>query len=131
MRPWLLLSVLFACSSSEPVPPRLSAIEQRIFVPNCTFSSCHSSAGHAGGLVLEPGKSFASLVQQACQQDAALQAKLLRVAPGDPARSFLILKLRDPLDPAYGARMPQGSPALDGTDLASIEEWIRRGAAND
>ena len=129
MRPSLLL--LLACACAEPVAPRLSAIEQRIFAPSCTFSSCHSVMGHAGGLVLEPGKSFTSLVRQACQQDAALQAGLVRVAPGDLARSFLIAKLREPLEPAFGPRMPQDSAPLDPTDLAAIEEWVRLGAQDD
>lgn len=130
MRRLLLLCAAAACGS-DPVPPRLSAIEQRIFAPGCAFSSCHSQAAHAGGLILEPGRSFASLVRQSCQQDSAARAGLLRVVPGDPAHSFLITKLRDPVDSAYGARMPEGNLPLEQADLASIEQWIQRGAQDD
>ena len=61
----------------------------------------------------------------------SLQAHLLRVVPFDLAGSFLILKLSDPVATTYGARMPQGGPPLDDSDLAAIEGWIRRGAQDD
>lgn len=120
--------LLAACAS--PVPPRLSAIEQRIFAPNCNFSSCHSDPGAGGNLTLTPGRSFAQLVSHACDQAQAHADGLLRVVPGDPTHSFLLLKLHS-IDPKYGDRMPQNSPPLDSTDLSSIEEWIRLGALNN
>ena len=121
--------LLSGCSGS--VPPRLSAIEERIFAPNCTFSSCHSTFGAAAHLSLVPGKSFASLVSQPCDNESGTQDGYQRVVPGDVERSFLVLKLRTSLDPRHGDRMPQNQPPLDGSDVASIEEWIRRGAQND
>ena len=126
-----LPALLCVAACAEAVPPRLSAIEQRIFAPNCNFSACHSAAGNAGQLVLERGRSFAQLVSHACDQDGARGDGLLRVVPGDPAHSFLVVKLHDPLDPRYGDRMPQKEPPLDARDLASIEQWIRLGANQD
>ena len=124
------LALLLAAACTNPVPPRLSAIEQRIFAPNCAFSSCHSVFGAAGALVLAPGRSFAQLVSHSCAQDAARAEGLLRVVPGDPAHSFLLMKLHT-IDPKYGDRMPQNALPLDDSDLSSIEEWIREGAQDN
>lgn len=119
-----------ACGG-PPVPPRLSAIEQQIFAPNCTFSSCHSSDGHAGNLVLTPGRSRLSLVGRLADRKEAAADGLLRVSPGDPGHSFLVVKLCNPIDPRYGDRMPQGSPQLEARDRKSIERWIEQGALDN
>ena len=125
-----LVTVLLA-ACAPPVATNLSTIEQRVFAPNCTFSSCHSTQGRAGQLVLEPGKSFGNLVGQRPEQKAAAEEGLLRVAPGDLLHSFLLVKLRDPMDRKYGDRMPQHQAPLDAEDLGAIEGWIRLGARND
>jgi hypothetical protein len=56
---------------------------------------------------------------------------LNRVEPGDPERSYLILKLRG--DPSIvGARMPfDGPPYLSPEQIDGIAAWIRAGAANN
>jgi hypothetical protein len=124
-----VLVVLAGCAG--PVPPHLSAIEDRIFAPNCTFSSCHSAFGQAAHLVLVRGRSRASLVDQPSDKPEALEEGLLRVKPGDPDHSFLVMKLRDPLAAKYGDRMPQHQAPLENSDLAAITEWIRLGAKDD
>jgi hypothetical protein len=119
------------CACSDPIPPRLSAIQERIFTPTCTFSSCHSVAGHEGDLVLVSGRSLAQLVNVPAYQDAAAAANLVRVVPGQPEQSFLVLKLRPHLPAAFGKQMPDASGLLDDDARAAIEEWIRRGANDD
>jgi hypothetical protein len=127
----LLLLLAVACESPPPpVPPHLSAIQQRIFGPNCTFSSCHADPGPGGNLTLTSGKSFAQLVSHGCDLAQARTDGFLRVAPGDPAHSFLLLKLHS-VDPKYGGRMPQDAPALRDSEIASIEQWILNGAPDD
>ena len=135
MRP-LHSFLLVACTAvfagcPAPVPPELSAIEQRIFAPSCTFSSCHSVQGHAGQLVLVPGRSFGDLVGKPCARSEAQARGLLRVAPGDLLRSFLFTKLQDPLDPALGDRMPLHGAPLEESERAAIAEWIRLGALDN
>jgi len=126
-----LLLVVAACAAPEPpVPPQLSAIEERIFVPNCTFSSCHGEGGAGGSLTLTPGQAFAQLVSHACNDAQARADGLLRVAPGDPAHSFLFLKLHA-IDLKYGGRMPQDAPPLSDAQIASIEQWIAEGAQDN
>jgi len=124
-------ALLFASACREPVAPRLSAIQERIFTPGCTFSSCHSAQGHAGELVLEPGRSFAQLVGRDAAQETAAREGLRRVVAGDPGASFLVIKLRPGLPARYGKRMPDTAGPLDDDDRAAIEEWIRRGAPDD
>ena len=129
---WILTCLLLCgCPQPAPVPPHLSAIQQRIFAPNCTFSSCHSTFGHAGNLNLEAGKAFKALVGVSPDNAAAAAEGYLRVAPGDAAHSFLLLKLRDPVPRQYGDRMPQHETPVDDADLASLKEWIALGALDD
>ena len=109
----------------------LSALQAQVFTPNCTFSSCHSSGGVAGSLVLEPGKSFANLVNHGSAQTEAAQEKMLRVSPGNPDHSLLLLKLRGDLDARYGRHMPDTGQQLDPGDLDAIAGWIRLGAQDD
>ena len=81
--------------------------------------------------MLEPGKSFANLVRHASSQKLAAQEGMLRVAPGDPDHSLIMLKLRGTSDARYGSHMPDTGQQLDQGDLDAIAEWIRLGAQND
>jgi hypothetical protein len=55
---------------------------------------------------------------------------VLRVAPGDPANSYLIQKLEGRSD-ISGVRMPILGPYLTDGQLASIRRWIELGAKRD
>ena len=132
LRAALLLScaaVLAGCP--QGVEPRLSSIQTGVFTPSCTFSACHSAAGHAGDLVLEAGQAFSMLVSAPASQEVALRDGLLRVAPGDTLNSFLLIKLRTGLPARYGRHMPDTGQQLDPDQLDAITEWVRRGAGND
>ena len=121
----LVLAALLA-GCPDPVPPQLFAIQERVFTPSCAFSSCHSSAGHAGELVLERGASFAQLVGRQSSQFA-----LARVAAGQPDQSLLVIKLRPGTPAGLGEHMPRTGGQIDDDALAAIVEWIRRGAPDD
>ncbi len=108
---------------AEPsVAPTLSAIQAQIFMPKCTFSSCHGDAPPSGTMSLLP-PAYDKLVNKPATQ---VPSKL-RVKPGDPDGSYLYEKLAK-TKPASGDRMPQGQPPLSSGELASIAEWIRMGA---
>jgi hypothetical protein len=112
--------------------PRFSVLQEEIFTPKCTLSSCHSVTFHAGELVLEPAQAHAALTEGVVFQAAASAEGMQRVVAGDAAASFLWLKLQRDLDPKYGTTMPQASgEGLPEEDLAAIEQWIEAGAAND
>lgn len=92
---------------------------QALFTQNC--GPCHIS-GRSGGLGLADAvSSYAGLVNQA--SSAAACVARVRVAPGDPAASYLIAKLRGAPD-ICGTPMPRNAPQLADADLAAIEAWI-------
>ena len=128
---WTAALCALQAGCPEPVAPRLSAIEERVFAPSCTFSSCHSASGHAGDLVLERGQSFANLLHQAASQEQAALEHLVRVQPGQPDQSFLAIKLRAGMPARYGLHMPNGQGQLDADQVQAIEEWIRLGALDN
>ncbi len=104
-----------------------SQIQQEIFTPTCAKSGCHAAATASEGLVLDAGRSYGLLVGH----PASEQGSLARVEPGNPERSYLILKLRG--DPSIsGQRMPQdGPPFLTQAQIDGIAGWIRAGAPNN
>ena len=123
-------------SVAGPTPnltPTFASIQRDIFQasdssgrPSCT--SCHNPNGgafRAVGLDLST-EGYASLVGVASRQ----RPNVLRVAPGDPANSYLIQKIEAQAD-IVGVRMPQRGPFLTDGQVAIIERWIELGAKND
>ena len=123
-------------SVAGPTPnltPTFASIQRDIFQasdssgrPSCT--SCHNPNGgafRAVGLDLST-EGYASLVGVASRQ----RPNVLRVAPGDPANSYLIQKIEAQAD-IVGVRMPQRGPFLTDGQIAMIERWIELGAKND
>ena len=123
-------------SVAGPTPnltPTFSSIQRDIFQasdssgrPSCV--SCHNPNGgafRAVGLDLST-EGYASLVGVASRQ----RPNLLRVAPGDPANSYLIQKIEGQAD-IVGTRMPQRGPFLTDGQVAIIRRWIELGARQD
>jgi ABC-type amino acid transport substrate-binding protein len=130
---------LSACGSEDggdddelPFEPTLSEIQTNVFDISCVFSSCHSTQGNKGDLILEPGVSQANLVGVDVDNPAAAAMSLDRVVAGDASSSFLMMKLTKPVATEFGDLMPQGS--LDGLSqgkLDAIAQWIDDGAMDD
>jgi hypothetical protein len=119
-------------SPTEPPAPgpgtafTFSRIQAEIFNQRCAKAGCHDAATAQNGLVLEPGRSYALLVNH-----PSLGHALPRVTPGDPERSYLLKKVRGDAD-ISGARMPfDGPPYLTPEQIEGIAGWIREGAKND
>jgi hypothetical protein len=91
---------------------------QPIFSASC---GCHLGGMPPKGLALAEGQSFASLVGV----DSLGQPGTPRVAPGDPAGSWLVTKLK-PMPPV-GLQMPEGG-MLAPDQITLIESWISDGA---
>jgi hypothetical protein len=105
--------------------PTLSSIQSEIFSQRCT--GCHNGSGRFLPAVmnLTQGNAYASLVGVASIQRSNLQ----RVAPGDPANSYIVHKLEGTA--GIGAQMPfTGTPLTPGQMLV-IRRWIELGAPND
>lgn len=113
--------------AQAPAEPQVSFAReiQPIFTANC---SCHMGRFPSENLNLEPGNAFANLVGVRSRQ-----SPLNRVEPGDPAKSYLIHKLRGTQRSVggSGARMPFGGRELPAATIQLIERWITQGAQNN
>jgi len=119
---------------TDPTPPAdtpdptatLTRVQNEIFTPSCALSACHDSQTQQQQLILEPGKSFANVVNRPSTEISSL----MRIRPMDPDNSYLYLKVTG--SPRIIAdRMPQGRTPLSEAQLKLIRDWIRRGAPND
>ncbi|HJQ83561.1 MAG TPA: hypothetical protein VKA21_05760 [Candidatus Binatia bacterium] len=120
--------VALVCRRPAPAPTAAFAtLQQRIFTPSCAMFSCHGDA-NAGGLGLGAGIAYADLVGVPAANTAANAAGLLRVAPGDPDRSFLLRKLEGRLAVGEGDPMPQVGTRLPASSIDLIRRWILAGA---
>ena len=109
---------------SVQASPSFAATVQEIFDRrSCTSASCHGTAQMAG-LDLRSGASYGELVSV-----LATSEPILRVAPGDPDGSYLVMKLEG--RQSVGDRMPQTGAVLDSIDLTNIRNWIAQGALNN
>jgi hypothetical protein len=106
----------------------LQQLQEELFTLRCATQFCHSRQTQSGGLILEEGDSFASLVGVAPQNAAAQSAGMLRVDPDDPDNSYLLLKLSGLPNSSFGAPMPLVGTPLTEDEIDSIRSWILAGA---
>lgn len=98
---------------------------QPIFAP-CATGMCHSNNNGVFGLKLGVGQSYEALVGVPANQ---CRDGRLRVAPGEPSRSYLIDKLMG-VRLCSGSEMPPSTALPDG-DIEKIAAWICAGAPNN
>ena len=122
------MSAGLAASTVTPgstAPPPLTAdyqsIQDNVFTPICT--RCHSGAAAPEGLQLDAAHAYDLLVGVPSSE----QPQLLRVDPGAPDRSYLVLKLEG-APGILGAQMPFGGPPLPQATIDVIRQWISAGA---
>jgi hypothetical protein len=106
------------------LPPAATfpSIQVNVFTPVCAALGCHGGASAQQGLRLDAGFSYGNLLNIASPRDATL----IRVIPGDPDNSFIIQKLEG--TQTLGARMPDGGPYLQQSQIDLIRQWIAAGA---
>jgi len=137
-------STVTACTEAT-THSNLKWIEDNVF-NKCTFSGCHNGAMTDGGrLDLQPGKSFAALVNKDSEiaTGPTLVGKAKMVVPGEPNHSYLLVMLREitpaefdpPLDvpPGSVGYMPQnaGGAVTCCQKLDAVTRWIMDGALNN
>ncbi|THD03397.1 hypothetical protein B1810_09875 [Panacagrimonas perspica] len=97
---------------------------QPLLNSQCVF--CHVTGAENGGLNLGRRDSHAALMA------ASTEAPMARVTPGDPAKSYLIHKLKGTQLEAGGSgnAMPMYDPPkpFPKEQLDLVERWIREGA---
>ena len=88
-------------------------------------ATCHLTGQEAGNMALHSGGAYASMVNV-----PSIESKLLRVKPGFPEQSYLMLKLEGKhLDAGgSGQRMPFAQPPLDDATIKKVRDWITAGA---
>lgn len=124
-----------------PPPPRSMADVQQIFDGyvacadpasgcGCARASCHGPQSPAVALILAGELSHYNLVNVTTTEATGTsdQDKMVRVKPGDPARSYLLRKLLGTPD-IRGSRMPVDGK-LDQDQLRRVRDWIAQGAPN-
>lgn len=91
-------------------------------------AACHLTGQEAGRLALHPGAAYESLVGV-----KSIAVELMRVKPGAPGQSYLLMKLQGTHleHGGNGARMPFGAPPLDSDTVAKLRDWIADGAPNN
>jgi hypothetical protein len=112
-----------ASGSNGPLTADLQSIQDNVFTPICT--RCHIGASAPEGLRLDAADSYNLLVGV----PSAEVPSLLRVMPGDPDESYLVLKLQGSAG-IVGGQMPLGGPYLPQSTIDAIRQWITDGAPN-
>jgi hypothetical protein len=110
-----------------PIDPSatFTRVQTEIFTPTCGAIGCHDRLGQQSQLVLTADRSYAAIVNVPSVEIPSVR----RVAPGDPANSYLYRKITGA--GITGDRMPQGGPFLTDAQISLVRDWIRRGAPND
>ena len=124
-----VFTVAFADDTETPVDCSEGAVPestvsylddvQTVFDFNCVF--CHQTGAENAGLNLEFGLSHERLVNV-----PSSESELPRIAPGDPASSYLIHKVRGThltVGGGAGTRMPPSGP-LPERDLETLVAWV-------
>lgn len=134
----LLLSVAAGCVGSGqgvPAPPEPGAtgpktwaeIQTQILEPTCA-QPCHHGGAAPKGLALDHLSAYKALVGVTSAEAPAM----LRVAPGKPDESYLIVKVASADPRRIGSRMPRtGPPFLSSPQIAALRQWIAAGATQD
>ena len=88
----------------DPIDPTatFSRVQNEVFTPTCAAIGCHDPIGQQEQQILTVGRAYAQTVNHPSIE----MPSLLRVAPGDPANSYLYRKVTGA--GITGDRMPQG-----------------------
>ncbi|HET9389700.1 MAG TPA: hypothetical protein VFO44_08645, partial [Steroidobacteraceae bacterium] len=73
--------------TSQPLMATFDSIQVNIFTPIC--SGCHSGANPAANLALDAMHSYNDLINVPSTEDPSV----VRVKPGSPMQSFLVLHM--------------------------------------
>jgi hypothetical protein len=89
-------------------------------------ATCHLTGAEAGNTTLIPARAIESLVGVPAKGAPGL----VRVVPGRPDESYLIMKLEGThvASGGTGAQMPFGAPPLPPEKIAKFRQWIAEGA---
>lgn len=115
-----------APAAAPNVSPNVSYAADIVPLLEGQCATCHLTGEEAGGMALVGDMAIASLVGQPAEEAPGL----MRVAAGDPDRSYLVMKLEGThiANGGAGAQMPFGAPPLSAAEIATVRAWIAQGA---
>ncbi|WP_298285326.1 hypothetical protein [Novosphingobium sp.] len=115
-----------AAHADEGSAPAVSYTKDIVPLLESQCATCHLTGEEAGGMSLVGDAAIAYLVGKSAEEAPAL----MRVAAGDPDRSYLVMKLEGThiTHGGNGAQMPFGAPPLPAADIAKVRAWIAAGA---
>ena len=106
----------------------LREIQSQIFKPNCATEEGHVIGIAPHGLMLSEGFSHGLLVDVQADENE----EMVRVVPGDPENSYLMVKLSADDPRNLKRRMPRdGPPFLSEEEIEMIRSWIAAGAEDN
>jgi len=109
--------------STGPITADLQSIQDNVFTPIC--SKCHIGASAPEGLQLDADHAYNDLVGVPSVEEP----NLLRVNPGNPDESYMVLKIEG-APGILGGQMPLGETPLPQATIDAIRQWISNGAPN-
>ena len=101
----------------------LAWIQTAIFDVSCT-TECHGDTPPSASMSLLPGQAHAALVNVASRHTSSW----VRVKPGDPAASMLMVQIGGEPGPELEGLMPWNQPKLCDEKIDAIRRWIAAGA---
>lgn len=107
-------------SVKKDVPDELSGRVVEIFNRSCTGAGCHSGTNPQMGLKLTEEAYFQTTVNRASVE----KPDLLRINPGKPDSSYLVMKIID-AENITGLQMPFGRDPLTESEISTIVDWIK------
>lgn len=121
----LILCLLVIAGLAGPVAaqPDQAALEARVaelFARSCARSGCHAGPVPQMEMTLTPEQFAASTIGVPSRE----RPELLRVHPGEPDSSYLMMKVRGDAD-IVGVQMPLTGDRLSEDEIATLEDWIR------
>jgi hypothetical protein len=140
--PWILGIALFAVScagdgvlDAPAAPPSsnaptLTSLQASIFTPRCAVPGCHAPPAPEQGMDLSAGHPYVNTVGAGGGVDATELSGFKRIAPGNSADSYVVMKIS--ADPRIaGEPMPADGTTLTNDEIDSIRAWIDAGAKDD
>ena len=125
-----LAAIVAGCTEkvvAPPPPPTVLAVPdsiQQVFTANCALSGCHTGPTPQQGQDLSDAvTSYANIVGVASHE----KSSNLRIAPGDSAASYMVMKLRN-TPGIVGQPMPYGAYPMDPALVIRIAAWAQQGA---
>lgn len=115
------VSLCHAADGMNTMPDNVA----ELFENKCAFSGCHAGATSGNGLDLTDNLAYSSLVAQPSSDFP----NIALVEPGQPTKSYLIMKLVG-VSGIKGNIMPKGDKPLSKDELRAVANWIKSIPAN-